>query len=61
MNTLNLTEFTFDYSGNSLEQGYNKPKYKGGVITGVGQHLRVKYVYYNESYGNVIMSIEELE
>lgn len=51
----------FVYSDNATVSGYNNTKSHGGVIKGNGQHLRIRYIYYDESYGNVIMYIEQLE
>lgn len=50
----------FSYSDFTVQQGYNKTKDHGGVITGNGQHLKIGYVYYDTTYGNVIVYIEEL-
>lgn len=51
---------SFFYSDYDVHPGYNNTKSHGGVITGNGQHLRIGYVYYDETYGNVIVYIEEL-
>ena len=51
----------FFYSDYNVTVGYNKTKSHGGVISGNGQHLRIKYIYLDESYGNVIMYIEQLQ
>lgn len=50
----------FSYSDFNSQQGYNKAKSHGGVITGDGQHLKIGYVYYGGTYGNIIIYIEEL-
>ena len=49
----------FSYSENIVQSGYHTPKSAGGVIEGDGQHLKIKYVY-DESYGNIILYIEEI-
>jgi hypothetical protein len=51
---------TFSYSDYSIQPGYTNSKSHGGVIAGDGQHLKVGYVYYNETYGNIIVYIEQL-
>ncbi len=50
----------FEYSDNLIVLGYHKSKPNGGVIRGDGQYLKVGYVYFNESYGNIIVYIEEI-
>ena len=50
----------FFYSDYSTQPGYNNAKSHGGVITGDGQHLKIHYVYLNETYGNIIVYIEEI-
>ena len=50
----------FDYSENTALQGYNKTKENGGVISGNGQHLKIRYIYYKPWDTNVIVYIEEL-
>lgn len=50
----------FFYSDYSIQPGYRNAKSHGGVITGDGQHLKIGYVYLDESYGNVIVYIEEI-
>ena len=51
----------FHYSDFSIQSGYNNSKAHGGVIEGNGQHLKIGYVYYNETYGNIIVYIECLD
>lgn len=51
----------FSYSDFSKQSGYNNTKSHGGVIEGNGQHLKIGYVYYNSTYGNIIVYIEQLE
>ena len=51
----------FSYSDYNLHSGYNNTKSHGGVIEGDGQHLKIGYVYYNSTYGNIIVYIEQLE
>ncbi|MBQ8780604.1 MAG: hypothetical protein IJZ72_02870 [Oscillospiraceae bacterium] len=55
-----INDVDFSYSDNNIIQGYHRMKQSGGVIKGDGQHLRVGYVYYNDTYGNIIVYIEEL-
>ena len=55
-----IGDIHFEYSDTVVSVGYNKTKPNGGVIRGNGQYLKVGYVYYNESYGNIIVYIEEL-
>ena len=50
----------FSYSIYSIQMGYNKNKTHGGVITGDGQHLRIRYIYTGKNLGNVILYIEEI-
>lgn len=50
----------FEYSDYNHNAGYHNAKSHGGVITGDGQYLKVGYIYYNSTYGNVIVYIEEL-
>ena len=50
----------FSYSDYSVQPGYNNSKSHGGVVVGDGQHLKIGYVYYNETYGNIIVYIEQL-
>ena len=53
----------FSYSDYSIMFGYHNAKSKGGVITGDGQYLKIGYIHYDtkyDTYGNVIVYIEEL-
>ena len=50
----------FSYAEHASQPGYNDAKSNGGVIIGDGQHLKIGYVYYNTTYGNVIVYIEQL-
>lgn len=50
----------FAYSDYSMQPGYNNAKSHGGVITGNGQHLKIHYVYLNDTHGNIIVYIEEI-
>lgn len=50
----------FSYSDYESQQGYNNAKSHGGVVEGNGQHLKIGYIYYNKTYGNIIVYIEEL-
>lgn len=58
--TFQINGVAFDYSDNTALQGYNKPKVHGGVISGDGQHLKIRYIYYAHWDCNVIVYIEEL-
>jgi len=58
--TFDINGVEFAYSDYNLHPGYNNSKHHGGVITGNGQHLKIKYVYFNEIYGNIIVYIEEI-
>lgn len=58
--TFDINGVEFGYSDYNHHPGYNNSKYHGGVITGNGQHLKIRYVYFNEVYGNIIMYIEEI-
>ena len=58
--TFQINGIEFDYSDNTALQGYNNTKVFGGVISGNGQHLRVRYIYYEPWDCNVIVYIEEL-
>ena len=58
--TFDIDGVHFAYSDNNVTVGYRNTRVKGGVVRGNGQYLRVGYVYYNESYGNIIVYIEEL-
>lgn len=51
----------FSYSDYINICGYNNAKSHGGVIVGNGQHLKIGYIYYDSSYGNIIVYIEQLE
>lgn len=51
----------FFYSDTKIITGYHNTKKNGGVITGNGQYLKIGYIYYNDSYGNIIVYIEELD
>lgn len=48
----------FEYSDAEIIQGYNTPRFHGGIIKENGQYLKIGYVYYNSSYGNIIVRIE---
>jgi len=50
----------FSYSDYTVMTGYHNAKSKGGVITGDGQYLKIGYIYYNDSVGNIIVYIEEI-
>ena len=58
--TFDINGVEFAYSDYNIHPGYNKSQYHGGVITGNGQHLKIKYVFFNETYGNIILYIEEI-
>lgn len=50
----------FSYSDRVIMTGYHEPQYKGGVITGDGQYLKIGYIYVDGRLGNIIVYIEEL-
>ncbi len=50
----------FEYSDYLISVGCNRTKNNGGIIRRNGQYLKVGYVYFNESYGNIIVYIEEI-
>ena len=50
----------FSYSDYEIQPGYNNTKSHGGVIVGNGQHLKIGYIYYNKTRGNIIVYIEQL-
>lgn len=58
--TFDINGVEFSYSDYNLHKGYNNTKSHGGVITGDGQHLKIRYVYFNETSGNIILYIEEI-
>lgn len=58
--TFEIKGVEFSYSDYEIQPGYNNTKSHGGVITGDGQHLRIGYVYLNNTYGNLIVLIEEI-
>lgn len=59
--SFHINGISFSYSDFSVQPGYNNAKSHGGVITGNGQHLKIGYVYYNSTKGNVIVYIEKLD
>ena len=58
--TFQINGIPFSYSDNSALQGYNNTKVFGGVISGNGQHLKIRYIYYEPWDCNVIVYIEEI-
>ena len=50
----------FAYNDAGATNGYNTTADRGGVITGNGQHLRIKYIS-NEDGENIILYIAEIE
>ena len=58
--SFDINGVSFSYSEHNIQPGYSNTISHGGVITGNGQHLKIGYVYYNGSYGNIIVYIEEL-
>lgn len=50
----------FSYSDYAIQPGYNNTKSHGGVIKENGQHLKIGYVYLNETHGNIIVYIEQI-
>lgn len=58
--TFEINGVKFSYSDYNIHPGYNNTKSHGGVIKENGQHLKIGYVYLNETYGNIIVYIEHL-
>ena len=58
--TFEINGVKFSYSDYDIHPGYNNTKSHGGVIKENGQHLKIGYVYLNETYGNIIVYIEHL-
>ena len=58
--TFEINGVKFSYSDYNIHPGYNNTKTHGGVIKENGQHLKIGYVYLNETYGNIIVYIEHL-
>ena len=50
----------FEYSNFELVNGYNLPAVYGGVITGNGQYLKIKYIT-DDSGENMILYIAKTE
>ncbi len=50
----------FFYSDYNDQPGYNRSRSHGGVIKGNEQRLKIGYVYVNETYGNIIIYIEQI-
>ena len=50
----------FEYSDYKIQPGYNNTKSHGGVIKENGQHLKIGYVYLNQTHGNIIVYIEQI-
>ena len=55
-----INDIEFFYSDYNHHPGYNNTKSHGGVIKKNGQHLKIGYVYINETYGNIIVYIEQI-
>ena len=55
-----IQDVHFEYSDNNIITGYNRARVNGGVVRGNGQYLKIGYVYYNETYGSIIVYIEEM-
>ena len=55
-----INEVYFSYNDATATNGYNTTARSGGVITGNGQHLIIKYVT-NEDGENIILYIAEIE
>ena len=54
-----LSNIKFNYSDDEYNVGYHTAASRGGVITGNGQHLKIRYV---RQFGkNIIFYIEELQ
>lgn len=60
MESFEIDGVHFEYSDYNLIQGYHNTRSHGGVIYGDGQYLKVGYVKYNETYGNIIVYIEQI-
>ena len=58
--TFEIGGVKFSYSDYDHQPGYNNARSHGGVISGNGQHLKIGYVYLNETYGNIIVYIEQI-
>lgn len=58
--SFDISGVKFIYRGANIASGYRKTKRQGKCITGNGQRLKIGYVYYNSTYGNIIVYIEEL-
>lgn len=61
MESFDINGVYFQYSDNNIITGYNTARCNGGVITGDGQYLKIGYIHYNDSYGNIIVYIEECQ
>ena len=59
--TFQIDGVGFAYSDYSTILGYHNAKSHGGVVTGDGQNLTIRYVYYEPSDCNVIVYIEEMD
>ena len=55
-----INDVHFEYSSYNQVPGYHTTADQGGVITSNGQYLKIKYIYYNDTYGNIILSIEQV-
>lgn len=60
MESFEIDGVYFEYSSYETVNGYNVPSCSGGVITGDGQHLLIKYVT-GQSGRNVILYIAKIE
>ncbi|MBR6028825.1 MAG: hypothetical protein IKP40_07005 [Clostridia bacterium] len=58
--SFSIGNIRFSYNDYSVSQGYHRARSRGGVITGDGQHLRIRYTNY-KWLGNVILYIEEVQ
>ena len=52
-----INNVVFNYYGDSRFCGYHTPKSKGGVITGNGQYLTVKYAVVQRPANNALLII----
>lgn len=59
--SFDINGVSFYYTTYQRTQGYHNPKSYGGIIIGDGQHLRIRYIYYDKIFGNIIVYIEELD
>ena len=59
LESFEINGISFFYSDTNVITGYHNTQKNGGVIAGNGQYLKIGYIYYDDSYGNIIVYIEE--